>query len=267
VARKAADSIAAFLKDSGRTPSRKELKEFAIALVDSQPNMGSMWNLANSILLSDLSSQEIRRICSEAVRHHSSAPGRIGALAAALIGGRVVVTNSSSAAVLDALARVPRKAKTKVLIPESRPMREGVALAKRLAEMGVDVTLFSDALLARAVSRAEVAIAGVDAVTPCGVVGKVGLMHLALCAKEYSVECYACADSSKFAPLSYQPDNRPQDELLANIPRGVKVENVYFEEVPQRLFTAIITETGCLKPRQASACFSEMRIAPELRDR
>jgi translation initiation factor 2B subunit (eIF-2B alpha/beta/delta family) len=47
----------------------------------------------------------------------------------------------------------------------------------------------------------------------------------------------------------------------------VKVENVYFEEVPQRLFTAIITETGCLKPRQASACFSEMRIAPELRNR
>ena len=81
------------------------------------------------------------------------------------------------------------------------------------------------------------------------------------------MECYACADSSKFALLSYQPDNRPPNELLANVPRGVKVENVYFEEVPQRLFTAIITETGCLKLRQASACFSEMRIAPELRDR
>jgi len=267
VARKAADSMAAFLEDSGRTPSRKELKEFAVALVNSQPNMGSMWNLANSILLSDLSSQEIRRICSEAVRHHSSAPGRIGAWAAALIQDRVVVTNSSSVAVLDAIAQVPRKSKTKVLVPESRPMREGVALAKRLAAMGVDVTLFSDASLARAVSRAEVVIAGVDAVTPRGVVGKVGLMHLALCAKEYSVECYACADSSKFAPLSYQPDNRPPGELLANVPRGVRVENVYFEEVPQRLFTAIITETGSLNPRQASACFSEMRIAPELRDR
>ncbi len=59
---------------------------------------------------------------------------------------------------------------------ESRPLFEGVALARELVNAGARVTVITDAQVAVWASRADVALVGADAITPEGVHNKVRVL-------------------------------------------------------------------------------------------
>lgn len=87
-----------------------------------------------------------------------------------------------------------------VIVCESRPLCEGVAMAQRLAAAGLQVTAITDAQAGVFVEEADVVLLGADAVTPAGVVNKVGSKLLALAAKAASVPVVAVTDSLKITP-------------------------------------------------------------------
>lgn len=258
----ASESVGRFTR--GPRAELRGIREFAIALVDAQPNMAPIWNLANSILLSELDGPSLAEICKRTSEHHRTAAKRVGANAALALRDCVLVTNSSSKAIYEAVLAASRRTRISVLLPESGPKREGLDMAKQLARSGVDVTLFGDSSLSRAVSKADIALVGVDAVTRSSVIGKVGILNLVLSSREYSIECLACGDSSKFAPIGLVEDSRPAREIASRLPSRVRVENVYFEEAPIARFSWIVTESGRLKPSQAARIVSDIKVAKEL---
>jgi hypothetical protein len=87
-----------------------------------------------------------------------------------------------------------------VIVCESRPLCEGCAMAQRLAAAGLQVTLITDAQAGVFVEQADAVLLGADAVTPDGVVNKVGSRLLALAAKAAGVPVLAVADSLKVSP-------------------------------------------------------------------
>jgi hypothetical protein len=87
-----------------------------------------------------------------------------------------------------------------VIVCESRPLCEGVAMAQRLAAAGLHVALITDAQAGVFVEEADVVLLGADAVTPAGVVNKVGSKLLALAAKAAGVPVVAVTDSLKVSP-------------------------------------------------------------------
>ena len=88
-----------------------------------------------------------------------------------------------------------------VLVAESRPGREGVGVAERLAEDGdASVTLTTDAAFPAELRQFEAGalVVGADRVLPDGrVVNKVGTHGSALAARAAGIPCYVVAASDK----------------------------------------------------------------------
>jgi translation initiation factor 2B subunit (eIF-2B alpha/beta/delta family) len=73
-------------------------------------------------------------------------------------------------------------------------------MARRLAAAGINVTLITDAQAGVFVEQADVVLLGADAVTPDGVVNKVGSRLLALAAKAAGVPVVAVTECLKISP-------------------------------------------------------------------
>ncbi|MEM3050344.1 MAG: hypothetical protein QXT42_06465, partial [Thermoplasmata archaeon] len=263
IALRCAAGLRKLVEDAGEV-GKDELADFAISLTRAQPNMAPLWNLANDLLLSDGSLSAVVEICRRTEMHHAHASRAVGRFVSSELAGKTVVTNSSSSAVFDALVSAKRMGSVTALIPESRPMLEGLAMAKELVRRGVPVILFGDSSLSRAVRLADVAAVGSDAVTGSHVLGKVGIVNLALSSREYGLRCIVCADTSKFFPIRLQEEQRPGYEILRHPPRGMDIDNVYFEEARIGLFSEIFTERARISPTEAKRLVRRMRIAPEL---
>jgi len=112
----------------------------------------------------------------------------------------MVVTHSSSSAVLATLLRAGAARVTRVECTTSLPGGEGRALAARLRRAGFAARAIPDAAIARACAEADVVLVGADAITPQAIVNKCGTMPLVLTARECGAACYALAGASKMAP-------------------------------------------------------------------
>jgi len=131
----------------------------------------------------------------------------------------------------------------KIIILESRPMLEGRNTAKMLAKLGVECTLMTDAMMMEAVKRCDAVFIGADQILSNGnVVNKSGSHPLALCAKELKKPFYVVAYENKFVEtdLFKSKDSTP-DEIWKQKHTRIKIINRYFEEVPSKLITRIIT--------------------------
>jgi translation initiation factor 2B subunit (eIF-2B alpha/beta/delta family) len=164
-----------------------------------------------------------------------------------------LVTCSSSRAVESTLIEVARGAALTVCCAESRPKCEGVALAGRLASVGLVVQLFSDAGISSAVSGSDGVLVGADAVGPEFFINKVGTGALCALASSQGVPVYVLAGREKLlnaldvARLELA-EGHP-DEVSEQPPAGVSVRNPYFERVPLNLATIVITDAG-IRPAQ-----------------
>ena len=252
------------------------LVEASLALIAAQPSMASIFRLANDALLAAEASQgpsELRmrltRFSEEARVRMERVAARVAQQGAELVqDGAVVMTHSHSTAVERALCQARKKGKRfRVLAAESRPLREGLALARSLARAGIPIALFADAAVYRMMPEATVVMVGADAVSSQGLVNKIGTAPAALAARELGKPLFAICGSDKFLGprmRTVAERTRAARELLPETPPGVAALNYYFDTTPLSLVSGVVTEDGVLSGDGLAGRLSQLRAHPAL---
>jgi len=170
--------------------------------------------------------------------------------------GGVMMTNSYSATVYTSLRSLAEGgSEVRAIVIESRPVREGVQLARALGELGIASTLIVDAGVASFVPKADAVLVGCDALCPDHFVNKLGTLPLVLCADQFGVPAYLLSSTHKMVGASILPEAEPPRpaEEVAGPMHGVTVENVYYERVPLHLMRGVVTESGVLTPSEVAS--------------
>jgi methylthioribose-1-phosphate isomerase len=150
----------------------------------------------------------------------------------------------------------------KVFALETRPLLQGARITCwELLKSGVDVTLICDGAAASVLASGKVdaILAGADRIASNGdSANKIGTAMLGVLAKEYRVPLYILAPHTT---VDMQINNggdipieeRPGDEVTSfglrrTAPEGVNVYNPAFDVTKAEYISAIITESGVIKP-------------------
>jgi len=281
LARKAAEGLTAFSQEiEVRTPEAywEELVRYGISLIRAQPRMAPIFNLVNSVLWEIKervkmggSVPELKALTKSRAENHweesIKALEKLANRGQSLIKtGDKVMTYSFSSSVLQILLKARENGKRfQVIVPESRPMLEGRLLARRLSEEGIPCILIVDAAMGKFLKRSTLVLVGADSLCEEYFSNKIGTRALALLSREESRPFYIACEKSKFIPAGCLPETEeehdPREVLQEEWP-GVKVENPYFEEIPLRMTTGIITEDGILEPE--AVCRLEVKICQDL---
>ncbi|HEX8997694.1 MAG TPA: hypothetical protein VF812_16825 [Ktedonobacterales bacterium] len=228
----------------------------------TRPSMAAIANTLASIWQAAENSEPTRQLqaLSEAARavdqRWGAAIGGMTQWARDVVAGPVYTLSRSGSveSVLATLARERAGADPlRVIVSESRPGFEGVALATALAAAGAQITLVVDGASAAFIEQVAQVIVGADSVRSDGsVVNKIGTHALALVARAAGKPVYALAESLKVTPASFPLviEEMAPDELLAAPVAGITPRNVYFDVTPAALITAVVTESG---PQTAAA--------------
>lgn len=220
-----------------------EIRAACYALSAAQPLMAALGNLARAVLAGEPASAFLERM--------ESAHRAVVETAAELIGdGAVVLTHSAGSSVADALLAARGAGKRVAAIcTESRPLGEGRALARALAQAGIRVTLVADAAVGLMAGRSGLVLVGADALSPQGLVNKIGTSLVALAAQRAGTPCYALCPSQKFlaGPPAVEPERDPA-ELLDEPAPNLAALNYYFDLTPLEDLTGVITENGVVLP-------------------
>ena len=256
---------------------RAELLEAGQMLTEAQPTMASLFNLVNAVLLSADEARDVEAMwetVEERARVFAAGlEGRGRRIAEAALGlipdGATIMTISYSATVLTALLRARDAGRRfQVLCPESRPQREGVALAQRLGDEGIEAVVIVDAAAAHFMDRAQLAVVGADSLSARGLVNKVGTYGLALAARAHEVPFYALCGTEKFLPSVRLPhlriEERDPREVLPQASANVRAINIYFDRTPLDLLTGVVTERGLLSPQEVVRALEAIRVHPGL---
>lgn len=150
----------------------------------------------------------------------------------------------------------------RIVVSESRPGGEGIAAARALAAADWQVTLVPDTAAGLFLPEASAVVIGADSVRADGsVVNKVGSYPLALMARAVGVPVYVLCEQIKIAAPDFPLHFEEMDPrgLLPDPPPGVIPRNVYFDQTPADLVTAVVTERGPLSHDDI------LRIAKEAR--
>ena len=180
--------------------------------------------------------------------------------------GALLLTHSSSATVLTALLRAHEAGKRfGVVCTESRPLFEGVHMARQLAEAGIGVEVIADAAAAVFIHGVYSRLIGADAITPDVVINKVGTLGMALAARSAGVPVYCLAGSEKFLPAGGVAgiEERDPAEIVPTAP-NLRGFNIYFDQTPLTLITKFFSEEGVLTPAGVNEYFSGRSLHPSL---
>lgn len=167
-----------------------------------------------------------------------------------LQGYECLATLSWSSTVANILAGWGRP--LRLLVAESRPGAEGRRTATRLAAAGHEVRFFSDAAFPAAVTSAEVLLLGADALTPVGLVNKVGSLAAAREARMGRVPVLATLEAGKVVgpglAARLRIRSEPADLVWSDAPGGVRIQSELFEVVPLDLVDEVLGPEGAGSP-------------------
>lgn len=150
----------------------------------------------------------------------------------------------------------------KVYSCETRPLLQGARLTTwELKRENIDVTLICDNMAAALMQQRKIdkVFVGADRITSSGdTANKIGTFNLAVLAKYHRIPFYVVAPSSSFdlklsdgknIPIE-QRDEKEVLEILGQriAPKGVKAYNPAFDVTPHNLISAIVTESGIIRP-------------------
>ena len=253
-------------------PLTRALEKFTLRLTVSQPSMAPFFTLANALWLAveqegRLGWQTLHdaliRFADETDRALEATVRR----SAALVRSRsVVLTYSNSTAVRLALWRAMAEGNAFVVTcSESRPMNEGVALAKFLADRGIPVYLVVDAGLSDWLGIADLVLVGADAVFSQGIVNKIGTEPLLQATRRLGIPAYVLADSCKWLPdrLARFWRVRPESpaEITALRHANLVIHNRYFDQSPLTLVTGIVWEGGLSRPEDVRRRIASLPVS------
>lgn len=254
---------------------RAAVAHACVRMLDAQPAMAPLVPLAGTVLDAiggAASVEEAREAARAAARDFADAiPTRAAALArrAAPLLPREgdVLTLSSSSTVLGTLLLDPTARRGKVVVLESRPVREGRDAARALGRAGVPVLFAVDAAVGTLVAECACVLLGADSIGDRGVVNKIGSLAAVLAARHAGVPVLFVADGTKILPPGfpqYLADDRPTGQVW-HAPSGVRVWNRYFEAVPLEEPDRVVTEDAVLSAAQVDAHRRSLAVPEELR--
>jgi translation initiation factor 2B subunit (eIF-2B alpha/beta/delta family)/ADP-ribose pyrophosphatase YjhB (NUDIX family) len=225
---------------------RRGLRAFAAL----HPSMGLFPHLAARALAGEAAPAALARTLHTAtLRSAQRAAGGLRRL-------QRVLTHSASQACQEALATWGKEGR-EVVVTESRPRREGVAMARALAGAGLKVTLITEAQIGLFLTRCDALVVGADAITGDDhLINKAGTRLAVMAALECGVPAYAVAQTFKICPPGWPTVLTPQDPAdVARVsgPRAepalrasLRVANIAFDSTPLAWFRTVFTEQGPL---------------------
>jgi translation initiation factor 2B subunit (eIF-2B alpha/beta/delta family) len=179
------------------------------------------------------------------------------------------MTHSYSDTVLNALLSAAMAGRRfQVICTESRPMCEGITLARMLGGQGVAVKLIVDGAILSRLPNVQMVLVGADAVSLDGLTNKTGTSLLALAARKFEKDMYALCGTQKFVPVGYRlPQESPKDpqEIMSATVPNVAVSNYYFDLTPLTWLTGVVTEEGTLKPAELRRRLAAVKVHTALR--
>lgn len=238
-----------------------QIREFSEVIVKCHPSMESLAKLSrmlDEIVKQDINGEEkileIRKIVNGLREQFKGNVKSIaGKLRSTTSKMGTLITLSYSQTVLDTLKILHSvNDLKKVIVCESRPVKEGIDLAKELSSYGIETLLIVDAAMDRFMKEADAAVIGADSVfSDYSVLNKIGSRALALSSRNRNKPFYVLCESSKLNETSnrnFTDVERESTEILdADKDSLLRVKNVYFEVIEKELITAIITEKRVIK--------------------
>lgn len=257
-----------------------DLRQAAAELRATRPTAVNLaWALERVLCTAaagDFSAAEVRqRVLAEADAIWSEDEAvcrRIGAEGAALVGdgsrilthcnagGLATVSYGTALGVIRAAHEQGKR--VHVFVDETRPVLQGARLtAWELAQEGIPLTLITDNMAGHFMNRGQIdlVIVGADRIAANGdTANKIGTYSVAVLAKEHGVPFYVAAPTSTI-DLALQSgdaipiEERDPEEVLCVMgrriaPEGVVAANPAFDVTHHRYITAIVTETGVVRP-------------------
>lgn len=221
-----------------------DIESIARALLDARPSMSVLSNRVNRVI--DAAGRDPAAVEPAAVagiERAESADERAAENLCSRIDGARVGTLSRSGTVLRALQEADPAS---VLLPESRPGREGIGVAETLAaETAVTVT--SDAAFPGLLCswEADILVVGADAILPDGAVrNKVGTRAAAAVATQAEILVVVVSAVDKVTPDdTHHAENRPSEELYVGS-ATIDIVNPTFERISGQLIDRYVTERG-----------------------
>jgi translation initiation factor 2B subunit (eIF-2B alpha/beta/delta family) len=241
------------LRDEAALAARRggdcvSVAELARDLLDARPSMSVVRNRVNRVMHAVRNCEAARpveHVASAAIERAVSADRRAAERAVDHVTDRRVATLSRSGTVRQTLQYADPEA---VLVAESGPGREGVAVAESLADDAA-VTLTTDTGFAHALETwdADVLLVGADTVLADGrVVNKVGTRAAALASSFEGIEVLVTAAVDKLSPdggIALEP--RDPTEVYDG-EADIEVLNRTFDVTPPDCVDGVVTEQGLL---------------------
>jgi translation initiation factor 2B subunit (eIF-2B alpha/beta/delta family) len=273
---KQAAELLIFLVNNYTTSSKskfiKVIEQTTLELTMAQPTMAPIFNLANSILfdISTIDNEEkikkiIRKNSQQYIIRLDKSIRLIGDLTANIIDNSfTIAVHSYSDTILKALITAKEMNKSfNVICSESRPINEGMDLARKLGKQNIKTTLVVDSAIFSFLSETDLILVGADALYTHGLVNKIGTFGLALAAEELGVDFYTLCSTEKIFPSNYQSKSEKQkdaSEISKKVLTNVNIINYYFDLTPLNYLTGIITEHGIKSPYKIKKYIDSMKI-------
>ncbi len=248
LALKGAEAYIALANILERDKLENALREMKKEVPVVNRTMASLYNLARFMPVTG-NPEAVRAKAEEFIRLAEEAKREIGNIGSELIDeNEVVITHSFSSAVLEIFKTAKKKGKRfRVILTESAPDYEGIALARELEKLGIPFEMITDAQLGFFAGKATLALVGADNVTSDGaVINKAGTYLLALACHDNGVPFYAAAESFKLHPKLTSGEVEIAERPYAR--QGYRVRNYLFDVTPWRYVRGVITEFGILIP-------------------
>jgi len=252
IALKAIRLIRDFVKDDKVEISKPLCNVLSEWLISAQPSMGIILNLAyglrrmkkgvkrNDILL------YLDKYESGIKDHTAIISKRVFKL---LESAKTIMVYSASYTVLMSLRYAYEKGlRFKVLVPESRPQNEGRNMALALADLSIPVLYTTDAMAMSMLAAGDIdgVFIGGDAIVSHTLICKVGSLALATICRRKKIPLYGLCGTEKIVPDKLKERFNilpmPSEEIIKLKKKNITVINRYFESVPFKLFTKIITD-------------------------
>jgi translation initiation factor 2B subunit (eIF-2B alpha/beta/delta family) len=230
-----------------RDITTSDLREFSIQLHLAKRSMAPIFNLSNTILLRLDDEEGLDELTDrlESMRLEMEiSPSKIAENLRNKLSGSRIMTISYSSSVINSLSSFQGMKDFEVTIPISLPLGEGRQMARVLSERGIKVELIQDSMVFSLMEEMDHVVVGADAVTPIGVVNKVGTFALMAAASYFGTSAYAVCDWIKISPVPLLDPVETQTIIGENL----TMRDQIFEQTPLDLLTSIITDRGELTP-------------------
>lgn len=234
-----------------KSTSASDLEPLLDALADARPSMTVIGNTMARLKrnLSQNPGQTAQVIAKLIATLETASNQLIHHARSLLEPGDTILTHSASSVALRLFTALKHEGFAfSVICTQSSPGLEGHTLARELDQLGVPVTLITDAQMGLFVPQADLVMTGCDCwLADHHFVNKSGTLLLALAARHFDKPFWVLADTFRDSPVtsnSVRLEEMTPAELQAPEGPQITTRNVYFEAVPDSLISGRVSEQG-----------------------